>query len=81
MIKSLIVLLILSLSLNLSLFTQQSKEKYLIIGSYTSVANDDGIYVYKFNTETGDNSFVSSIKTSNPSFLAIRAVAHLQYCR
>ena len=71
MIKSIIVLLILSLSLTLNLRSQQSKEKYLVIGTYTSSANDDGIYVYKFNTETGDNSFVSSIKTSNPSFLAI----------
>ena len=71
MIKSIIVLLILSLSLTLNLRSQQSKEKYLVIGTYTSSASDDGIYVYKFNTETGDNSFVSSIKTSNPSFLAI----------
>ncbi len=73
MIRSILVLFILSLNLNLSLFSQKSTDKYLIIGTYTSGANDDGIYVYKFNTETGDNSFVSSIKTSNPSFLAISA--------
>jgi len=41
-----------------------------VIGTYTS-GTSDGIYVYKFNTETAENSFVSSVKTSNPSFLAI----------
>src|SRR6185503_8369802 len=71
MIRSILVLLILSLILNLNLSAQQSKEKFLIIGTYTSGPDDDGIYVYKFNTETGDHSFVSSVKTSNPSFLAI----------
>jgi 6-phosphogluconolactonase len=68
MIRSIVALLL--LCLNLSLFSQQSKEKYLIIGTYTSESSE-GIYVYKFNTETGENSFVSSAKASNPSFLAI----------
>src|SRR4026208_1476164 len=68
MIRSVLALLI--LSLNLSLSAQQSKEKYLIIGTYTSESSE-GIYVYKLNTETGDNSFVSSAKASNPSFLTI----------
>ena len=68
MIKSLLVFLVLSLSVNLS--AQRSKEQFLIIGTYTS-GSSDGIYVYKFNTETGENSFVSSVKTSNPSYLAI----------
>jgi 6-phosphogluconolactonase len=68
MIRTVLTLLI--LSLNLSLSAQQSKEKYLIIGTYTSESSE-GIYVYKFNTETGDNSFASSAKASNPSFLTI----------
>ncbi|HET9744928.1 MAG TPA: lactonase family protein [Chitinophagaceae bacterium] len=71
MIRSILILLVLNLNLNLNLISQQSKEKYLIIGTYTSPAKDDGIYVYKFNTETGDNSFVSSVKTSNPSYLVV----------
>ena len=68
MIKSSFIFL--SLSLSLSLCSQKSKEQFLIIGTYTS-GTSDGIYVYKFNTETGQNSFVSSIKTSNPSYLTI----------
>lgn len=46
------------------------KENYLLIGTYTG-GSSEGIYVYKFNSETGDNSFVSVAKSSNPSFLAI----------
>ncbi|MES2848214.1 MAG: lactonase family protein [Bacteroidota bacterium] len=42
----------------------------LIIGTYTS-GKSEGIYIYDFNTSTGDNKFVSSIKSSNPSFLAV----------
>lgn len=71
MTRSVLFFLILSLNLNLSLFSQQSKEQYLLVGTYTSGKNDDGIYVYKFDTETGDSRPVSSVKTSNPSFLAI----------
>ena len=68
MIKS--VFIFLSLGLSLNLFSQKSKEQYLLIGTYTA-DKSEGIYVYKFNTETGENSFVSSVKTSNPSFLAV----------
>lgn len=44
----------------------------LLIGSYTRSADDDGIYVYSFNSQTGDFSLKS--KTSgehNPSFLDV----------
>jgi len=68
MIKSLLVFFILGLGIGLS--AQKSKEQHLVIGTYTS-GPGDGIYVYKFNTETGENSFVSSVKTSNPSYLTI----------
>ncbi len=46
------------------------KEQYLLIGTYTG-GKSEGIYVYKFNTSTADNSFVSVAKSSNPSFLAV----------
>ena len=47
-----------------------SQENYLIIGTYSS-PNNDGIFVYKFNSVTGEPVFVSSIKASNPSFLTV----------
>jgi 6-phosphogluconolactonase len=51
-------------------FVLAQKKLYLLIGTYTS-GKSEGIYVYDFNTATGDNSFVSVVKTSNPSFLAV----------
>lgn len=55
--------------------SQSKDDQYLIVGTYTrpNTKNpSEGIYVYKFNTNTGDFSAVS--KTSgikNPSFLAV----------
>jgi len=69
MIRSIFIFLILSFNLSVNLVAQ-SKEKLLVIGTYTSDSSE-GIYVYKFNTETGDNSRVSSVKTSNPSYLVV----------
>ena len=70
MTKSILISILLSLALGQNGYSQKSKEQFLVIGTYTSGTND-GIYVYKFNTETGENSFVSSVKTSNPSYLAV----------
>jgi 6-phosphogluconolactonase len=47
-----------------------SQELYLFVGTYTN-GNSKGIYVYKFNTATGDGTAVSTIKANNPSYLAI----------
>ena len=70
MTKSILIFIFLSLNLSVTLCGQKGREQFLIIGTYTS-GTSDGIYVYKFNTETGENSLVSSIKTSNPSYLAV----------
>lgn len=53
----------------LSIICNAQKTK-LIIGTYTG-GKSEGIYIYDFNTSTGDNKFVSSIKSSNPSYLAV----------
>jgi 6-phosphogluconolactonase len=54
------------------LLSQQviSQENYLLVGTYTS-GKSEGIYVYKFNSVDANSKPVSSIKTSNPSFLAV----------
>jgi len=54
-------------------FSQSKKtsaEKYLLIGTYTS-GKSEGIYVYKFNTQSGEFKFVSSAKADNPSFISV----------
>lgn len=45
-------------------------EYYLLIGTYTR-GKSEGIYVYKFNTKTGEVSMVSKVATSNPSYLEV----------
>jgi 6-phosphogluconolactonase len=52
----------------LTLFAQ--KNYFMLVGTYTS-AGSEGIYVYDFNTTTAQSKPVSSVKTANPSFLAI----------
>jgi 6-phosphogluconolactonase len=61
------VLLLLLLATFLSTSAQRN---YLIIGTYTT-GKSEGIYVYHFDSKTGDFDSVSMIKTSNPSYLAI----------
>src|SRR5262245_58891284 len=48
----------------------QKKENYLLIGTYTS-GKSEGIYVYRFNSNTGNVDSVSMVKASNPSYLAV----------
>lgn len=68
-----IVLLLLFAFTGSILSTPASGQSYnLLIGSYTRSVNDDGIYVYDFNSQTGD--FKLKSKTSgelNPSFLDV----------
>jgi 6-phosphogluconolactonase len=51
-------------------FARQSRELTLYIGTYTS-STSEGIYVYRMNSDTGELKKFSSIKSENPSFLAL----------
>lgn len=69
--KSILVLMICFISLAKA---QKSVDKIynLVVGTYTSPGKSQGIYVYSFNTETGDFNFkAESPGISNPSYLAI----------
>ncbi|MEO6729859.1 MAG: lactonase family protein [Ferruginibacter sp.] len=63
------VFLFFALLLSSNLIFSQAKS-FLLIGTYTS-GKSEGIYVYDFNTANGDNSLVSTVKTANPSYLAV----------
>ena len=54
------------------------KKIFLLVGCYTS-GKAEGIYVYDFNTKTGKDSFISVVKTSNPSYLAVSANNKMVY--
>jgi 6-phosphogluconolactonase len=50
---------------------QKANEHYLLIGTYTT-GKSEGIYVYRFNSNTGEFAPVSIAKgIKNPSFLAV----------
>jgi 6-phosphogluconolactonase len=46
-----------------------AQERFLLVGTYTGKGSE-GIYVYKFNTSTGEMEKVSSTMAENPSYLA-----------
>jgi 6-phosphogluconolactonase len=46
------------------------KKQFMLVGTYTS-GKSTGIHVYSFNSKSGTSQLVDSIKTSNPSYLAI----------
>ena len=56
----------------------QTKENYLLIGTYNS-PKSEGIYVYRFNSLTGKIDSVSMTKSMNPSFLAVAASGKFVY--
>lgn len=50
---------------------KNTDEHYLLAGTYTT-GKSEGVYVYKFNSQTGDFSYVSTAKNvSNPSYLTV----------
>jgi 6-phosphogluconolactonase len=63
-----LILQTLLLFLSLSVFAQ--KDYYMLVGTYTK-GKSDGINVYKFNATNGTVQAVDSVKTSNPSYLAV----------
>lgn len=56
----------------------QTTDYYLYIGTYTR-KNSEGIYIYQFNSITGDFKPVSIAKETNPSFLAITSDQRFLY--
>src|SRR5690349_8104038 len=53
-------------------------DHYLLVGTYTS-GGSIGIYVYKFNLETGDFTPVDSVLAADPSYLTVSANNNFVY--
>ncbi|HNV29827.1 MAG TPA: lactonase family protein [Cyclobacteriaceae bacterium] len=69
--KHLILLFICLMSLTTGISQPKGKNFYLIVGTYTN-RTSEGIYVYEFNTTTGESKAVSvATGLKNPSFLTI----------
>ncbi len=56
----------------------QAQKSYLFIGTYTS-GKSEGIYVYDFNSTSGDATYKSKIKAPNPSYVTIAPDQHHVY--
>lgn len=44
---------------------------FLVVGTYTSEEGSKGIYLYRFDTETGSSDAVSMVEVDNPSYLTL----------
>ena len=56
------------LALTSSLYAQKYQ---IIVGSYTTAAKPEGIFVYDFNSQTGEMTYKNKAVVSNPTFLTI----------
>lgn len=66
-------LLLVLIFISCSVFAQKKNASYdLLIGTYTGSSGSKGIYVYNFNSKTGEFSYKSEIDgVKNPSYLVI----------
>ncbi len=60
---------LLLLLLSIPILAMAQKPYYMLVGTYTS-GKSEGIYVYSFSS-SGEVNLVSSVKTSNPSYLVV----------
>ncbi len=70
--KTAFVLIFVLCAINLVHSQGNNKTYPLLIGTYTSSPSSDGIYVYDFNSQTGEVNLKSKVSgEENPSYLAI----------
>lgn len=50
---------------------QSFGEMYMLVGTYTSNEGSKGIYLYKFDTDTGTSDSLSMVEVANPSYFVI----------
>ncbi|MGI8950391.1 MAG: lactonase family protein [Chitinophagaceae bacterium] len=56
---------------SVSFIQAQNPIYYLLVGTYTNTGKSEGIYVYRFNPNRGEATFISKIASENPSWLTI----------
>lgn len=58
-------------TINNALASATPNDVFLLVGTYTSEGGSQGIYVYKFDTETGKSDSLSLAEAVNPSYLVV----------
>ena len=57
---------------SISLCQQSTGKKYFqLIGTYTSAGKSEGVYVYDYNSDSGNATYRTKVLVQNPSYLAI----------
>ena len=51
-------------------FSLNAQQYHLLVGTYNSTGSE-GIFTFRFDAQTGKATPISSVKTSNPSYLAV----------
>ena len=69
---------IILLALGLLSAKSYSQDYYLFVGTYTS-GKSFGIYVYQFNSNTGNAKLIDSVASQNPSYLAVSPSGNYVY--
>lgn len=59
-----------TIPLLLTVLITKAQTNKLVVGTYTE-GKSEGIYIYDFDSKTGDSKFLSATKSSNPSFLVV----------
>lgn len=54
-----------------SAFNIEAGDMFLLAGTYTSGKGSKGIYLYRFNTDTGNSDSISMVEVDNPSYLTL----------
>lgn len=49
----------------------KNNEVFLFIGTYTNSDTDDGVFLYKLNTQSGQSEFISKVQSENSSFMTL----------
>lgn len=63
-----------------SLAHAQENHSKLLVGTYTNACKSDGVYVYDFDSKTGEASLYNSTKNVlNPSYLSVSSDAKMVY--
>src|SRR6185503_6141292 len=59
-----------AITLRRTTYASDASELTLYVGTFTS-SNSEGIYIYRMDQATGELKLTKSVKSVNPSFLAI----------
>ena len=57
----------------------KSGELFLLIGTYTSEEGSRGVYIHRFDTETGSSDSISMVEANNPSYLVLSPKENFVY--